>query len=172
MPDANLESGGIVVPTGGRVAQTVELQLLGRLFLSRFEEWLVSLENAVDKLQAGFRLGRRIGPMFIDPAVSDASISRMDSKQVAILALVGRLRKAITLAVDPTATSMPSYQSLAGEMPSKPVAAWPVVHQFVEATFDDAPDLPALKQRWSSAMGGKKIRFTAWPQPVKRKAST
>ena len=169
--DPNLASGGFEVPTGGRIAQTVEIQLLARLFLGQFQQWLDTLQFEVDRRHEKFRLGRRIGPMFLDPPIDDASLARRDSSQLAILALVGRLRKALMIAINCSGQSMPVYDSLSGKMPSGQIATWSVVHQLVWAAFPNAPDLPALKERWSSATKGREIRFSAWPQAVSRQAT-
>ena len=174
MPDPNLPDGGFDVPTGGRIARAVEIQMLARLFLGQFDQWLDSLKLEIGAVHDGFRIGARIGPMFLTPPLPDGSISRRCSTQLATLALVGRLRKALTLAVDPHRTTMPKYDTIAGEMPNRPVAAWEVLHQFIIATFSLQPDeldLNALKQRWSSATKQRKIRFSSWPEPVERQAN-
>ena len=165
MPDSNL----LEVPTGGRIAQTVELQFLSRLFLGKFDQWIDALEHEINTLHQEFRLGRRIGPMFLEPPIGDAALARRDATQLAILALVGRLRKAFSIALDAHCSRLPNYDALGGEMPSRVIASWGLVHQFVQAAFGQEAigiDLPALKERWSVATKGRKIRLTAWPMPV------
>jgi hypothetical protein len=174
MPDPNLPDGGFEVPNGGRVARAVEIQLLARLFLGQFDQWLNALKLEIVAVQGDFRIGARIGPMFLTPPLPDSSIVKRSSTQLATLALVGRLRKALTLAVDPHRTTMPKYDTIGGGMPDKPVAAWEVLHQFIIATFSLQPeelDLNALKQRWSSATKQRKIRFSSWPDPIQRQAN-
>jgi hypothetical protein len=162
------------VPTGGRVAQAVEIQLLARLFEGQFPEWLDALESEVNSYREGFSIGKRIGPMFLDPPISDASMAKLDSTQLAILALVGRLRKALTLALMATHSAMPNYNSLGGDMPSKPVACWKVIMNFIQITFErETTSLTeaGLKERWSNCTKGKKIWFSAWPEAVQRQAT-
>jgi hypothetical protein len=172
MPDPNLPEGGFEVPTGGRVTQAVELQLLARLFIVRFDDWVQALLSELSELHEGFQVGRRIGPAWFEPPLTDNAISQRGSRQLAILALVARLRKALGLALRPD-TPLPSNDSLAGELTSDHSPPWSLIHQFVQATFpDDAntPDLHALEQRWSSATKGRSIRLSNWPDAVVRQA--
>jgi hypothetical protein len=174
MSDQNLPEGGFEVPTGGRVAQAVELQFLSRLFLGQFDQWLDALKKEIETRNTGFRLGRRIGPMFLDPPISDVSMAKLDSTQLAILALTGRLRKALTLVASAGRSTMPNYDSLGGDMPTKPVAAWKIIMSFIQIAFEsETTDLTeaALKERWSNATKGRKISFSGWPEAVERQAT-
>jgi hypothetical protein len=165
---------GFEVPTGGRVAQAVELQFLSRLFLGQFDQWLDELKKEVETRNAGFQLGRRIGPMFLDPPIPNASIAKLDSTQLAILALTGRLRKALTLVTSVGRWSTPNYDSLGGDMPTKQVAAWKIIMNFIQIAFEsETTDLTeaALKERWSNATKGRKISFSGWPEAVERQAT-
>jgi hypothetical protein len=166
--------GDIEVPTGGRVAQAVELQFLSRLFLGMFPEWLDRLQKEIETRNTGFRLGARIGPMFIDPPMGDASVAKLDSTQLAILALIGRLRKTLTLAVSASRSALPNYDSLGGDMPTKSVAGWKIILDFVQIAFESETlnlTEAALKERWSSATKGRKISFSDWPEAVERQAT-
>jgi hypothetical protein len=171
MRDSN---GGFDVPTGGRVAQAVELQFLSRLFSGQFDQWLDELKREIETRNAGFQLGKRIGPMFLDPPISKASMAKLDSTQLAILALTGRLRKALTLAVSQDRSSLPNSDSLGGDMPTRPVACWKVIMDFIQIAFKSGTvDLTeaALKQRWSNATKGRKISFSGWPEAVERQVT-
>ena len=169
LPNINIENNGFTFPTGGPVAQQVELQFLSRLFLGRFPEWLASLDAEISALHSGFELGRRIGPMWLDPPLSRRQVLMRSSDQLATLALIARLqailRRVVSSRVDLKSITL---DSICGDFPSFGSACWQVVTPFVQAVYPKISESSVLKERWSAFRKGRSIRLVHWPERVKR----
>ena len=172
LPNVNVENSGFSVPTGGPVAQQVELQLLSRLFLGRFPDWLGSLEAEIRKLHSGFELGRRIGPMWINPPLSRRQVLSRSSERLATLALIARLQAIFRRLTDSQHPTIPTnLDSVCGDIPESGLPCWSTISMFVLATFSSAPDMRVLEQRWSAFRSNRSISLQDWPERVHRQES-
>lgn len=171
--DQNLDAGGFSIPSGGPVAEQVELQLLARLFKGRFDEWLLSLQSEINNSHKGFELGRRIGPMWIDPPLTRQMVLRRNGEQLATLALIARLQAFFRRITKEGYVKTPTKpDDLHGDLPEFGKPCWDVIAAFVQTAFPTAPDSSVLKERWSSFHKGRSIRLEKWPEAVQRQAST
>ena len=172
LPNINIENNGFSFPTGGPVAQQVELQLLSRLFLGRFPDWLASLNTEIVTLHSGFEIGRRIGPMWIEPPVSRLQILSRSGKQLATLALVARLQAIFRRVTSRTHPTIPSnLESICGEIPDSGKPCWGIIVAFVNATFQMEIDKKVLEQRWSTFRNRRSIQLADWPDAIERQES-
>jgi hypothetical protein len=169
LPNVNLENNGFFFPTGGPIAQQVELQLLNRLFLGGFPEWLAKLDAEISELHARFELGRRLGPMWIDPPLSRRQVLCRDGEQNGTLALIARLQGIMRRVTRDGNYAIPiSPDAICGEIPTFGFPCWAVISAFVQATFEGAPDMRVLQQRWSAFQKNRSIRLSGWPASVQR----
>ncbi len=169
LPDPNFELGGFDYPTGGAVARRVELNLLDRIFISGFTSWLDSLQKEIVGSHSAFKLGRVIGPMVIDPPLSDHQIQKRNGEQLAILALMARLQSLLRRV---TSGKVPmNVDGICGELPTVGKPCWKTITVFVQSAFPTAPDMETLKQRWSVFSQNRTIRLDHWPDEVVRQVS-